>query len=145
MNGGGPGDSPHMAARVKAAKVVRRVVHGEAIGDLVDEAKARTWQEEVEHLVLQLETGERLMVKGGRDGVRFTIRGEGDGRTLHMRSGGRLVRVARIYGHTHPRVTGPSDGDLEALAILKQGHSYIFEIGGDRRGTRIQPKRDPEV
>jgi hypothetical protein len=134
-----------MATRFNAAKFVRRVVHGEAIGDLVDEAKARTWREEAEHLVLQLETGERLMVKGGRDGVRFTVRGEGDGRTLHMRFRDRWVRVARIYGHTHPRVTGPSDGDLEALAILKQGHSYIFEIGGDRRGTRIRPKQDPEV
>jgi hypothetical protein len=134
-----------MKTVVKVAKFVRLVVHGEAIEDLVDEAKHRAFVERAEHMVLQLDTGERLMVKGGRDGIRFTVQGEGDGRTLHMRFRGRRVRVTRIYGHTHPRVTGPSDGDLQALAILKQGHSYIFEIGGDRRGTRIQPKREPEV
>ncbi len=119
---------------------MRFVARGEKIEDLVDEAKARAFGELAEHMVLQLESGERLMVKGGREGIRFSVKGTNDRRTLHMNRAGREVRVIRIYGHTHPVVTGPSDGDLEALAILKQRHSYIFEIGGDRRGTRIQPK-----
>lgn len=122
------------------AAVVRPVLRGETIAQLKDEAKARTWVDGVEHLVLKLATGERCLVKGGRDGIVFLIEDQGEQRTLHMMVGERKVQVTRIYAHTHPRVTGPSDGDLEALAILGQRHSYLFEIGGDPDGTRIGPK-----
>ena len=111
---------------------------------MVDEAKLRAFVEQVEHMVLKLVTGDRLMVKGGRDGINFVVKGTGVDRTLHMRLHGRLVKVVRIYGHTHPRVTGPSQGDLDALAMLKQSRSYIFEIGGDRHGTLIRPKEQPK-
>ena len=107
------------------------------------DAKAMTWQDEAEHLLLTLVTGERALVRGGRDGIRFTVRGEGGGRSLHLEIEGREVQVARIEWHTHPRVTGPSDGDLEALAILGQEQSQIDELGGDRDGTRITPKHGP--
>lgn len=133
-----------MVAKHRPATFVRTVERGEKIDELVDEIKFRAWQEGVEHMVLQLDTGERLMVKGGRDGINFSDKGLDGERTLHMKQGGRWALVARIYGHTHPLATGPSDGDLEALVILGQGHSYIFEPGGDRRGTRIQPKAAPE-
>jgi hypothetical protein len=60
---------------------------------------------------------------------------------------GKAVRVIRVLGHTHPRASGPSDCDANALAILGQRRSYLFEIGGDPNGTRIGPKpsRAPEV
>jgi hypothetical protein len=108
--------------------------------DLVNDAKALTWEYEAEHLLLRLATGELALVRGGRDGVQFAVKGEGDGRMLHMEVMGREVQVAWIYWHTHPRVTGPSDGDREALAILKQAESRIYEIGGEPDGTRITPK-----
>ena len=62
-------------------------------------------------------------------------------RTLHGAK--EVSQLAWIYWHTHPRVTGPSDGDLEALAILKQSASRIFELGGESDGTRIAPKPKP--
>ncbi len=125
------------------AVVVRPVRRGESIKDLINEAKARTWEDEAEHMVLRLATRERLMAKGGRDGIVFLVEGEGEHRTLHMTYEGQKVQVVRIYGHTHPRVTGPSDGDLEALRILRHNRSYLFEIGGDPHGTRIRPESSP--
>jgi hypothetical protein len=125
----------------RSAKQVRRIQRGEKIANLVDEAKLGAFVAQAEHMILKLATGERLMVKGGRDGINFVHKGSGKTQTLHMRVSGRLVRVVRIYGHTHPRVTGPSQKDLDALDVLKQTRSYIFEIGGDRRGTLIRPKR----
>lgn len=85
---------------------------GERVVDLVEEVKGRTWSEEAEHAVLKLDTGERLMVRGGRDSISFTVQNRGITRTLYMRYNRRSVRVERIYGDTHPRVTGPSDSDL---------------------------------
>ena len=128
---------------VKFAELVCFVDPGFKTDDLVNDAKAWTWEYEAEHLLLRLTTGKLALVRGGRDGVQFAIRGEGDGRTLHMEIEGQEVQLAWIYWHTHPRVTGPSDGDLEALAILKQSESRIFEIGGESDGTRIAPKPKP--
>lgn len=127
-------------ADYKAAVFVRKVSRYEAIEALIDEAKFRAWRDQSEHMVLKLIDGERLMVKGGSDGINFVRKAEGGKTTLHMKVSGHMVRVARIFGHTHPRVTGPSDGDLAALTILGQKRSYIFEIGGDPRGTLIRPK-----
>ena len=53
---------------------------------------------------------------------------------------GKPVGVKRIYFHTHPRVTGPSDDDFKVLAILGQSRFYIFEIGGEPGGTLVRPK-----
>jgi hypothetical protein len=99
--------------------------------------------EGVEYALVKLASGARYLVKGGRDGIDIMVGEQGSRRTLQMQVEGRLIQVVRIYGHSHPRVTGPSDGDLEALSILGQRHSYLFEFGGDRRGTRIEPKRHP--
>ncbi len=87
-----------------------------------------------------MEAGRLALIRGGRDGIRFGVKGEGPGRTLHMDVEGGEMRVVRIHWHTHPLVTGPSDGDLEALAILGQDESFIYEIGGEKDGTRIRPK-----
>jgi hypothetical protein len=129
--------------RVRHAEFVCWVESDLGAADLVNDAKAWTWEYEEEHLLLRLTSGGRAIVRGGRDGIKFVVKGEGDGRTLHMTIEGREVQVARIDWHTHPRVTGPSDGDLEALSILKQEGSYIYEIGGDPDGTRIAPKPEP--
>jgi hypothetical protein len=110
---------------------------------LVNDAKAWTWEHEAEHLLLRLTTGEMAIVRGGRDGIRFVVKGEEEGRTLHMEIEGSEVQVSWIYWHTHPRVTGPSDGDLKALEILGQEESYIYEIGGEANGTRIAQKPQP--
>lgn len=128
---------------VEDAAFVCWVEPGGNTPDLVNDAKALTWEFAAEHALLRLATGGMAIVRGGRDGIRFEVEGEGDGRTLHVKIEGRSVQVERIVWHTHPRVTGPSDGDLEALAILKQDSSVIHEIGGDPHGTRIEPKPRP--
>ena len=131
--------------RVNDAEFVCWVEPGYDAADLVNDAKAWTWEYEAEHLLLRLVTGEFAIVRGGRDGIRFIVKGEGegDGRTMHLEIEGREVQVARIDWHTHPRATVPSDGDREALAILKQEESFIYEIGGEPNGTRITPKSGP--
>ncbi len=125
----------------RPAEFVRWVSPSEIwAAELVNDAKALTWEHEAEHLLLQLATGGLALVKGGRDGVTFSLGGGIEARSLHMMLKGREVQVGHIYWHTHPRVTGPSDGDLEALEILGQSESVIFELGGDPNGTRIRPK-----
>lgn len=125
----------------RGAMLVRVVGRGERIADLIEEARGRTFVEMVEVAILRLEEIGRAMVQGGRDGITFDVGGDPDLETLRMDVAGRPIRVLRIYGHTHPRPTGPSDGDLEVLATLGQSRSYLFELGGDRDGTLIRPKR----
>lgn len=57
---------------------------------------------------------------------------------------GRRLRVAGIDWQTHPRVTGPSDGDPDAIILLKQSTSRIYELGAIAMGrasvhTRTNP------
>src|SRR4051812_24017602 len=114
----GPGDTQFLESRpmsVEPAEFVRWVADDEDLAELVNEAKYRNWEGRAEHAILTLETGERPMVKGGRDGIRFDIEGEGDGRAVMVEIEGRRVRVVLIEWHTHPGVTGPSDGDREAI------------------------------
>ncbi len=51
-----------------------------------------------------------------------------------------LVEMRRVIGHTHPRATGPSGDDQRLIKILKQTRSWIYEIGGEIRGTKFGPK-----
>jgi hypothetical protein len=121
------------------AKFVRQVRPGEAIADLIAEGKSATWVNEAEHAVLSLAGKgriQRVVVSGGRDGISFIER---NGK-LFFEMDGQLVEVRRVLGHTHPRATGPSQGDLDVLGILGQRRSYIFEIGGEPSGTLIRPK-----
>ena len=62
---------------VEEATFVRRVQPSETLEELVDEAKAMTWVHEAEHALLELSTRERILVRGGRDGIRFRLRGAG--------------------------------------------------------------------
>ncbi|WLD13371.1 RHS repeat-associated core domain-containing protein [Planctellipticum variicoloris] len=121
------------------AKFVRTLKPGEKIPDLIAEGKSATWVNEAEHAIVSL-AGEgkiqRVVVSGGRDGIDFIQK---DGK-LFFEMDGKLVQVRRVLGHTHPRATGPSQGDLDAMKILGQSRSYIIEIGGEPGGTIIRPK-----
>ncbi len=131
---------------IRPPAFVRWVGEAELLESLINEAKARTWVAEAEHAVLTLVTGERPMVMGGRDGIRFDVEQEAGDRMIMLEVEGRRVRVDRIEWHTHPRVTGPSDGDREAVILLKQSVSRIYELGGDRDGTSFGPdKSQPDA
>jgi len=91
---------------VAAPEFVRWVRDEESTDELVNEAKYRAWSNGAEHAVLALETGERPMVRGGRDGIRFDVEGEGDELAVAVSIEGRKLRVIRIEWHTHPRVRG---------------------------------------
>jgi hypothetical protein len=125
---------------VEIAVFVRWVGTGEVLDDLVNEAKGLTWDGWAEHSLVEVQDGRLALIRGLRDGITFRVKGEASDRTLHMDIEGREVRIIRILWHTHPLVTGPSDGDLVALAILGQDDSIIYEIGGEKDGTRIGPK-----
>jgi hypothetical protein len=120
---------------VEPPTFVRWVEADAAIEVLVNEATYRAWSFGAEHAVLTQETGERPMVMGVRDGIRFDVEGEGTDRVILVDIEGCRIRVERIEWHTHPRVTGPSDGDREAIQILKQQASRIYEMGGESDGT----------
>ena len=120
---------------------VRWVGNHEDLAELVNEAKYRAWSSGAEHTVLTLAGGERPMMMGGRDGIRFDVEGEGDEQIILVEIEGRRLRVERIDWHTHPVVTGPSDGDREAIRILKQAESRIYEMGGESDGTVFGPDK----
>jgi hypothetical protein len=126
---------------IEAPEFVRWVQDDEDVDELVNEAKYRAWTAGAEHALLTLDTGERPMVKGGSDGIRFDVEGEGDDQAVMVTIEGRRLRVVRIEWHTHPRVTGPSDGDREAVRMLKQAASLIYEMGGDPDGTVFGPEK----
>jgi hypothetical protein len=137
------------ATQTAPAKFVRFVRAGETIAGLVAEGKGSTWVNGTEYAVLSIkragsDAAERVIVSGGRDGIEFTLRTEEVGgkqvQKLIFEIERETIEVKRVIGHTHPRATGPSDGDLKALRILGQTRSYIFEIGGEAGGTLIRPK-----
>ncbi len=73
----------------------------------------------------------RVVSKSGRGGWMPLYRCERHCRQLDMLAS----------PDTHPRATGPSDGDREALRILGQGQSRIDEIGGAASGTSFGPDK----
>lgn len=118
------------------ATFVRTVQRGEKIADLIAEGKAQTWLNEAEHAILSVEKSggeglQRIVVRGGRDGIELLKKGN----DLFVEVEGQLAKVRRVIGHTHPRATGPSAGDISVLQILGQSRSFIFEIGGEVNGT----------
>ena len=126
----------------RAALFVRWVDPAEDLATLVNDMKAMTWENETEYGLLEVAEGNVAIVQGNRSGITFAVAGEGDERTLLVTIDGREVQIRRLLWHTHPRATGPSEGDLKALEILRQAESIIYEIGGDLDGTRIRPKRE---
>ena len=87
---------------------------GEKISDITSEASRLTFLDDLEHAVISLKDGRRVLVSGGRHGVELTD------------------DVNRVLGHTHPWTlppTGPSGADLNALEALGQRSSYLLERG----------------
>jgi RHS repeat-associated protein len=95
------------------AQTVREIAHGEKVQDLIQEIAERTYTSGgLEHAIISLNTGPRVIVVGGRGGI--TLPDD----------------VRHVFIHTHPSPTGPSDLDFEMLERLGQQHSYIYELFG---------------
>ena len=120
------------------AEYVRTIQQGETIKDLIEELKALAWVNNVEFAVVQLKTRQRFIVRGGPKGIEFLLNEEETEVLVLLEN--RLVPIRRIFFHTHPRVTGPSEDDFKILKILGQTRSIILEIGGETGGTVIRPK-----
>lgn len=107
-----------------------------SLSELVDAAKALTWEHYCEHAVVELDDGRQALVQGGRLGIKFLKEESRVFVTIECQQ----YQVTRVVFHTHPLVTGPSDWDLDVLEMLGQKESLLFEIGGEPEGTRIRPK-----
>jgi hypothetical protein len=97
------------------ANIVRTIRYGEKVADIVAEVKGLTFSTGMEHAVVSLRTGERVLVSGGPGGIDLSA-----------------LSVRRILGHSHPYhlpPTGPSAADFAALQQLGQRSSYILEHG----------------
>ena len=134
-----PSHGVHRRMSIEPPAFVRWIGDDEELAELINEAKYRSWSAEAEHAALTLEDGRRPMVRGGRDGIRFDVEDDGDDRVILAEIEGRRLRVVRIEWHTHPRVTGPSD--REAILLLGQSESRIYELGGDLDGTSFGPEK----
>jgi hypothetical protein len=98
------------------ASFVRRIQHGENIVDLEAELALRTYSSGgLEHAIISLQSGGRVVVSGGTGGIQF----------------GSDLR--RVLMHTHPSTTGPSAADFQMLQQTGQQHSYIYELFGGGR------------
>jgi hypothetical protein len=94
--------------------VVRTVVRGEKIADILNEGKVLTFETGNEHALVRLGDGSRAIVSGGPGGIRL---GE---------------EVVTVFGHTHPYglpPTGPSAADFQMLENLDQFSSWLLEHG----------------
>lgn len=99
------------------AKVVRVIQRGETISALTEELAARTWETELEHAIVSLKSGERIIVSGGPKTVDFASLSD---------------RIRRIILHTHLNPGGPSAQDFQMLKDLGQKSSWIYEFFGVR-------------
>jgi RHS repeat-associated protein len=95
------------------ATLVRVIQRGEKVEEIINEAKALTFQTGNEHALVKLASGERVLVSGGPGGIHFA---EGS--------------VTRIFGHTHLPTdvkVGPSKADKIAIQALGQRSSWLSE------------------
>ncbi|MGA2500438.1 MAG: hypothetical protein ABSH20_22060 [Tepidisphaeraceae bacterium] len=114
--------------------------------ELVNEAKALTYEHYCEFALLKLFDGRLVLVRGGIYGIEFGLVEshvpQGTvARTVTIEVEGRTLGVKELAFHTRPKPTGPSDQDLRTLELLGQASSRIYEIFGDRDGTVIRPKK----
>jgi len=101
---------------VLPATFVRTIAHGERIAALEAELAERTYVSGgLEHAIISLQSGERVIVSGGTGGIQF-------GSDLQW-----------VPMHTHPTTTGPSAIDFIMLEQTGQRHSYIYELFGGGR------------
>ena len=124
----------------RPARFLRTVGPDELLEELIDEAKDRTWSFGVEVALVELRSGARAFVTGGHDGIIFEVWEAAGEVVLRCEAPpAPPLEITGIAWHTHPRATGPSDGDREALRVLKQAQSRIYEIGGAAIGTPFGP------
>lgn len=100
----------------------------------IDEVKGLTFSRYAEFAVLSLDDGRHALIRGGRTGVLFEL--DAEGRMIVETPAGRQ-RVVELLWHTHPIPTGPSDHDRGVLRLLDQRESIVYEIKGERDGTRF--------
>jgi hypothetical protein len=134
-----------MAGTGSAATFVRFVLPHERTDELVREAKSLTYEHYCEFALVEIEDGRRVLLHGGAFEIELirTVEGDSHGRPpdqLFYRHGGDEVRLTRLIFHTHPKATGPSDGDCEVLRLLGQSQSMLYELFGDLDATRFRPK-----
>jgi hypothetical protein len=99
--------------KILPASTLRTIRKGEKVDDLVRELAQATYESGgLEHAIVSLRNGTRIIVRGGSGGIEL-----GDD-------------VKRVIMHTHPRTTGPSAEDFDMLRQLGQRHSYIYELFG---------------
>lgn len=101
---------------VRDAKVVQTISPNAKIDQIIQDAIYNTRMDGVEHAVIQLTDGSRVMVSGGKHGIVLP------------------ENTDILFGHTHPPVRSgelntPSIGDREALDALDQSKQYIFHDG----------------
>lgn len=103
-----------MGNDVRPMNIVREIQHGERVSDIVSEGSRLTFLDDIEHAVVSLNDGRRVLVSGGRHGIELSN------------------DVRRVIGHSHPwslPPSGASAGDLDALRQLGQRSSYLLERG----------------
>ena len=105
-----------MGGEVLPSTLVRTIQQGEKVAALEAELAQLTYTSGgLEHAIVSLKIGERVIVSGGSGGIQF-----GDD-------------LRRVLMHTHPTPTGPSAVDFRMLQQPGQQHSYICEfLGGGR-------------
>jgi hypothetical protein len=99
---------------VRLMKILRELPPGGA-QNIVNEMKALTFGTGLEHGVLRLRDGRRVLVSGGADGISFSP-----------------TEVKRVLIHTHPfgrNTAGPSCSDLDSLSRLGQRRSFVIDRG----------------
>lgn len=129
------------------ATFIRWVLPHESMEDLVQEAKALTFEHYCEFALLMLQDGRRVLVRGGTFGIDLdrSVPNDPYGRPpecLYVDVEEASEQVSELVFHTHPKPTGPSDDDLMVMKLLGQDRSWLYELFGPAEGTLIRPKRE---
>lgn len=104
---------------------------------LADEARYEAFLSHVEQALIRFSDGRRGLVSGDVGSISFEVSDSG---RVVVNVDGQMLEVKELIWHTHPMVTGPSDGDFRMLEQLNQASSVIYEAGGDPQGTRFVRK-----
>jgi hypothetical protein len=127
------------------AELVRHVLPHERMDDLVDEAKSLTYEHFREFAVVETQGGARALLRGGRYEIELQ---RSVGNDPFGRPPGRIfflhddeeVYVTRLVFHTHPKPTGPSDGDCDVLRLLGQKDSMLYELSATLKVRASAPR-----
>jgi RHS repeat-associated protein len=108
---------PGAGEEAGAAKVIRTISKGEKVEALMNELLALTHESGgMEHAIVTLKNGERLIVAGSPTGISF---------------GSLSGQIRRIIIHTHPETTGGASAkDVTAIRTLGQKSSWLYEFFG---------------